>query len=87
VLLSMYLSSQQFSVSNTLNPALTMESMFGRTDFKSLKMGFTTALVVSACVVDSLVIAYDGSVMGSVNVGQCAVSEKFVSCDLADIKQ
>jgi hypothetical protein len=47
-----------------------MESIFGRTDSKSLKMGFTTALVVSACIVDALVIAYDGSVMGSVNVGQ-----------------
>ncbi|KAH8681972.1 hexose transporter [Xylariales sp. PMI_506] len=35
---------------------------------KSTKMGLTTALVVSACVVDSVTIAYDGSVMGSVNV-------------------
>lgn len=31
-------------------------------------MSLTTALVVSVCVVDSVVVSYDGSVMGSVNV-------------------
>ncbi|KAM0806626.1 hypothetical protein AB5N19_06963 [Seiridium cardinale] len=32
------------------------------------RMSLTTALVISVCVVDSVTIAYDGSVMGSVNV-------------------
>ncbi|KUI66618.1 Lactose permease [Cytospora mali] len=35
---------------------------------QSLKMSLTTAMVVSVCIVDSVTIAYDGSVMGSVNV-------------------
>lgn len=35
---------------------------------QSLKMSLTTALVVSTCIVHSVMIAYDGSVMGSVNV-------------------
>uniref|UniRef100_A0A0B7KFE0 Major facilitator superfamily (MFS) profile domain-containing protein n=1 Tax=Bionectria ochroleuca TaxID=29856 RepID=A0A0B7KFE0_BIOOC len=34
----------------------------------SLKLNWTTALVVSVCVVDSVTIAYDGSLMGSLNV-------------------
>ncbi|CAH0046922.1 unnamed protein product [Clonostachys solani] len=41
--------------------------MFGKYA-QSVKIGFTAALVISACVVDSVTIAYDGSVMGSVNV-------------------
>jgi MFS family permease len=41
--------------------------MFGKYS-QSVKIGFTAALVISACVVDSVTIAYDGSVMGSVNV-------------------
>ncbi|KAI1372073.1 hexose transporter [Hypoxylon crocopeplum] len=35
---------------------------------QQVKMSLTTALVVSVCIVDSITIAYDGSVMGSVNV-------------------
>ncbi|EFX02370.1 hexose transporter [Grosmannia clavigera kw1407] len=35
---------------------------------QSVRMSLTTALVVSVCIVDSVTIAYDGSVMGSVNV-------------------
>ncbi|CAK7238137.1 hypothetical protein SEUCBS140593_010363 [Sporothrix eucalyptigena] len=35
---------------------------------QSLRMSLTTALVVSVCIADSVTIAYDGSVMGSVNV-------------------
>lgn len=35
---------------------------------QSLRMSMTTALVVSVCIADSVTIAYDGSVMGSVNV-------------------
>lgn len=35
---------------------------------QSLQMSMTTALVISVCIVDSVTIAYDGSVMGSVNV-------------------
>ncbi|KAJ0383286.1 hypothetical protein COL922a_010797 [Colletotrichum nupharicola] len=34
----------------------------------SLRMSLSTALVVSVCVVDSVTIAYDGSLMGSLNV-------------------
>ncbi|CAG9989216.1 unnamed protein product [Clonostachys byssicola] len=34
----------------------------------NLKLNWTTALVVSVCVVDSVTIAYDGSLMGSLNV-------------------
>lgn len=34
---------------------------------ETLKMSTTTALVVSVCVIDSVTIAYDGSVMGSIN--------------------
>ncbi|KAK5123277.1 hypothetical protein LTR85_002707 [Meristemomyces frigidus] len=34
----------------------------------TLRMSGTTALVVSVCIVDSVTIAYDGSVMGSLNV-------------------
>lgn len=34
----------------------------------SLRMSLATALVVSVCVVDSVTIAYDGSLMGSLNV-------------------
>ncbi|CAG9988848.1 unnamed protein product [Clonostachys byssicola] len=41
--------------------------MFSRLP-QAARMGMTTALVISACVVDSVTIAYDGSVMGSVNV-------------------
>lgn len=35
---------------------------------ETVRMGWSTLLVISACVVDSVTIAYDGSVMGSVNV-------------------
>jgi MFS family permease len=35
---------------------------------KNVRMSLTTAMVISVCVVDSVVIAYDGSVMGSLNV-------------------
>ncbi|CAK7233153.1 hypothetical protein SBRCBS47491_008512 [Sporothrix bragantina] len=35
---------------------------------QSLRMSLATALVVSVCIVDSVTIAYDGSVMGSVNI-------------------
>ncbi|KAF7554853.1 hypothetical protein G7Z17_g2583 [Cylindrodendrum hubeiense] len=35
-----------------------------------LRQSLTTALVVSVCVVDSVTIAYDGSLMGSLNVMQ-----------------
>ncbi|KAI1098661.1 hexose transporter [Jackrogersella minutella] len=34
----------------------------------SAKMSLITALVVSVCIVDSVIIAYDGSLMGSINV-------------------
>lgn len=34
------------------------------------RMNLTTALVISVCVVDSVTIAYDGSLMGSLNVMQ-----------------
>ncbi|KAK7413250.1 hypothetical protein QQX98_007838 [Neonectria punicea] len=39
-------------------------------DFASqtLKMSVMTAMVVAVCIVDSVTIAYDGSIMGSVNV-------------------
>lgn len=37
-------------------------------DTQFARMSLTTALVISVCVVDSVTIAYDGSVMGSVNV-------------------
>lgn len=35
---------------------------------QTLKMSLMTAMVVAVCIVDSVTIAYDGSVMGSVNV-------------------
>lgn len=35
---------------------------------ETFRMGWSTLLVISACVVDSVTVAYDGSVMGSVNV-------------------
>lgn len=35
---------------------------------QSAKVGFTTGMIIVACVVDSVTISYDGSVMGSVNV-------------------
>ncbi|KAI0386744.1 hexose transporter [Hypomontagnella monticulosa] len=34
----------------------------------TLRMSLTTALVVAVCIVDSVTIAYDGSLMGSINV-------------------
>lgn len=35
---------------------------------QTLKMSLMTAMVVTVCIVDSVTIAYDGSLMGSVNV-------------------
>ena len=35
---------------------------------QSLKMSLMTAMVVAVCIVDSVTIAYDGSLMGSINV-------------------
>lgn len=35
---------------------------------QSTKVGLSTLLVISVCVVDSVTMAYDGSVMGSINV-------------------
>ncbi|KAF4126261.1 Sugar (and other) transporter [Geosmithia morbida] len=36
--------------------------------FAPMRMSLTSALVISVCVVDSVTIAYDGSLMGSLNV-------------------
>lgn len=41
---------------------------------RTLKMSRVTAMVVAVCVVDSITIAYDGSLMGSVNVMPSYVS-------------
>lgn len=41
--------------------------MFGEYS-RALKLSLSTALVISACVVDSVAMSYDGSVMGSVNI-------------------
>lgn len=41
--------------------------MFGITA-QTLRMSAMTAMVITVCIVDSVTIAYDGSVMGSVNV-------------------
>ena len=44
-----------------------MSSSVGRF-FAPMRMSLISALVVSVCVVDSVTIAYDGSLMGSLNV-------------------
>lgn len=41
---------------------------------QTLRMSISTALVIAVCIVDSITIAYDGSLMGSVNVMPSYVS-------------